>query len=124
MIIDDNKINISLLESMLTIEYVEIHTCMDGSRGLEMLKEAADSGEMFDVVYLDEHMPGMLGSELLEEFRVYESFKKLNPIYAVSISGDPDITEKEKKLFDTFVNKPFNKNQIREVISSIINQIQ
>jgi len=123
LLIDDNKINISLLESMLTTEYVDVYTCMDGMTGLQMLKEAADNNEMFDIVYLDEHMPGMLGSNLLEEFRVYESLKKLKPIYAISISGDPYIDGVEKNLFDTFVNKPFNKKEVREVISLIKHKI-
>ncbi len=119
LLVDDNKINISLLESMLTTEYVDIHTCLDGDSGLKMLKETVENGEKFDVVYLDEHMPGMLGTEVLEEFRVYESLNQLKPIYAVSISGDPDIDENEKELFNAFVNKPFNKKEVREVIQSV-----
>jgi len=73
------------------------------------------------ILYLDEHMPGMLGSELLEEFRVYESLKKLKPIHAVSISGDPYISGAEQNMFDVFVNKPFNKNEVRNVIEFLKN---
>jgi signal transduction histidine kinase len=121
LLVDDNKINISLLESMLNTEYVDVQACMDGVSGLQMLKDAVKSGEMFDVVYLDEHMPGMLGSELLEEFRVYESLKQLTPIYAVSISGDPYISGAEQNMFDMFVKKPFNKNEVRNVIEHLKN---
>ena len=118
LIVDDNKINISLLESMLSTQYVEIFSCYDGDMGLHMLKKAVQNGEKFDIVYLDEHMPGMLGSELLEEFRIYEKQYQLSPIYAVSISGDPYMSGSERDMFDIFVNKPFNKNEVRNVIET------
>ena len=123
LIIDDNKINISLLESMLSTEFVDIHTCLDGDTGLKMLKEAVENGEKFDVVYLDEHMPGMLGSELLHTFRSYEKKYNLAPVYAVSISGDSDLSGENGEVFDLFVNKPFNKNEVRDVIESFKNNI-
>ena len=122
LLLDDNKINISLLESMLTTEFVDIYTCLDGDTGLKMLKEAAENGEKFDVVYLDEHMPGMLGSELLHAFRSYEKLYQLAPVYAVSISGDPDLSGAEEEIFDLFVNKPFNKDEVRNVIESFKNK--
>jgi len=122
LIVDDNKINISLLESMLTTEYVEISSCYDGAMGLQMLKKAVENGEKFDIVYLDEHMPGMLGSELLEAFRTYEKQYELSPIYAISISGDPYLSGAEQDMFDLFVNKPFNKNEVRDVIESFKNK--
>jgi len=118
LLVDDNKINISLLESMLSTKYVDVHSCFDGDSGLKMLKTAVENGEKFDVVYLDEHMPGMMGSELLHTFRNYEKEHQIAPVYAVSISGDSDLSGKEDGIFDLFVNKPFNKNEVRHVIES------
>ncbi len=112
LIVDDNKINVSLLNSMLATEYVEIDSCTDAKTALKRLQDE----ENFDIIYLDKHMPGMSGTELLEIFRRYEKEKHLSPIYAVSISGDPDSSQNEKNLFDAFVNKPFNKQEVREVI--------
>ena len=122
LLIDDNKINISLLQSMLSTEFVLIHTCLDGDCGLKTLKKAVENGEKFDIVYLDEHMPGMLGSELLDAFRSYEKKYNLTPIYAVSISGDPDLSGENGEIFDLSINKPFNKNEVRNVIESFNNK--
>ncbi len=119
LIVDDNKINISLLESMLSTEFVEMHTALSGDEGLEMLKQAAQNGERFDVVYLDEHMPGMSGLELLHTFRAYEQEHHLPPICAASISGDPYLTKEEEAIFDLFVNKPFSKDEVRNVIEFV-----
>jgi len=116
LIVDDNKINIKLLLSMLSTEYVEITTCSDGESTLNILKDAARQKNSFDVVYLDKHMPGVSGTKLLDSFRKYERENKLNPIFAVSISGDPEMSKVEKSLYNAFVNKPFNKQEVREVI--------
>jgi len=118
LLVDDNKININLLQSMLSTEFVVISTCLDGVSGLNILKQAAENGEKFDIVYLDEHMPGMLGSDLLDAFRSYEKKNHLAPIYAVSISGDPDLSGTNGDIFDLSINKPFNKNEVRNVIDS------
>ena len=124
LLIDDNKMNISLIESMLATEFVDIHTCNNGATGLKMLNNAVQSGEQFDIVYLDKHMPGISGTDILAEFRASEVLNQLSPIYAVSISGDPNINENEKKLFDAFVNKPFNKKDVREVIQIVKNNFR
>ena len=122
LIIDDNKINISLLESILSTEFVDIHTAQSGDMGLSMLKQAVKNDEQFDILYLDEHMPGILGSELLKTFRNYEKEYQLSPIYAASISGDPYLSKAEEEMFDLSVNKPFNKVEVRNVIESFRNR--
>lgn len=116
MIVDDNKINLSLLESMLATEYIEIDSYIDAKDALKVLKTTAKEGTPYDVIYLDEHMPEILGTELLSEYRGYEKIHNLKRIYAVSISGDPYIDEEDKNLFDVFVSKPFSKNDVRDVI--------
>jgi len=116
LIVDDNKINLSLLEAMLETLYVDISVCEDAKKALKMLKKESKHNSGYDIIYLDKHMPVLSGTEILTEFRTYEKQHNLKPIYAVSISGDPDILEKEKELFDTFVSKPFNKEEVRNVI--------
>jgi len=116
LIVDDNKINVALLASMLEGEYLDITTSLDGEEALKYLKDSSSEGKGFDILYLDKHMIGMSGSELLKTFRKYEVENTLKPIFAVSISGDPTIDNEEKKLYDIFVHKPFNKDAVREVI--------
>ena len=117
LIVDDNKINVTLLESMLAGEYLDITTSLDGEEALKYLIDSTNQGKGFDILYLDKHMTGMSGSKLLETFRKYEVEHALKPIYAVSISGDPKIDNEEKGLYNIFVYKPFNKDAVREVIS-------
>jgi len=118
LIVDDNKINLSLLEAILETSYVDVTACEDAEKALKMLKKASKNNHLYDIVYLDKHMPILSGTELLKEFRAYEKKHNLKPIYAVSISGDPYIPEDEQELFDTLVSKPFEKEEVRNVIST------
>ena len=115
-IADDNKINIMLLQSMLETEHVDISYSLNGEDTFDMLKEAHKKENPFDIIFLDKHMPKMSGTEVIRKLREFEKKNSLKAIYAISITGDSDISDEEKRLFDIFVNKPFNKLKIRESI--------
>jgi len=117
LIVDDNKINLILLETMLAGEYLDISTSLDAEGALESLKESAKEGRSFDIIYLDKHMEGMSGTELLQKYRKFESKHALKPIFAVSISGDSEVEAEEKILYNAFVHKPFTKHDVQEVVT-------
>ncbi len=116
LIADDNKINIMLLESMLESEYVEIVSTLDGAEALKLLKNAHEEKNPFDIIFLDKHMPVVTGSKVIHEFRDFEVKNSLKPIFAISITGDPDLKDEEKDIYDLLVNKPFNKQKVREAV--------
>ncbi len=116
LIADDNKINLMLLSSILETEYVEVDTVADGMQALDMLKKASKEGNPFDIILLDKHMPTLSGSELILRYRDYEKNHQISPIIAISITGDPDLSAEEKKLYDLFIKKPFNTESVREAI--------
>jgi len=81
-----------------------------------MLISAHSNGRPFSLVYIDNQMPGMNGYALIKKFRDYEKKRQVKPIYVVSISGDEVNDEIDKTLFDLFLTKPFNKEDIREAL--------
>ncbi len=121
LIVDDNKLNLTLLESMLASEFLDIYTSLDGEEALMDLKKSAKKGDRFDIVYLDKHMNSMSGTQLLEQYRRFETKYMLKPIYAVSITGDPHLSQNEHRLYDAIIAKPFNKHDVQEVISKFKN---
>ncbi|RLA74953.1 MAG: hypothetical protein DRG30_04870 [Epsilonproteobacteria bacterium] len=116
LISDDSKINILLLESMLGTEYVDLTSVMDGAIALETLTSAHQNHDPFDIVFLDKHIPTLSGTEVIQNFRDFEKLKKLQPIFAISITGDPNLSSVEKDFYDLIVQKPFNKQNVKEAI--------
>ena len=116
LIADDDQINIELIRAILGEEFCRIEAASDGKSALKMFEKAIDEDVPYDIAYLDKHMPGYAGIEVLKAIRNYEKEKKIKPLLAVSISGDAAQNEQEKQLFDMFVGKPFNKNRIKETL--------
>jgi len=114
LLADDNKINISLLKAILEDEYCELVSVDDGVKALDTLKNAHIDGKPFDIIFLDKYMPSLTGSEVIREFRMFESRKYLKPIYAISITGDPTLSKEDKILFDLHVTKPFKNIDVKK----------
>jgi two-component system sensor histidine kinase BarA len=121
LIVDDNKINVKLIESILEGEYCELFYELGGKEGYNRLENALKENNPYDIVFLDKHMPGILGTEVIKEYRKIEkSHPEGKSIFAVSISGDMHLDEEEKALYDSFVNKPFKNSEIRKICQSIL----
>lgn len=112
LIVDDDRITIQLMKAILDDSVCRIKTAMDGESALEMLKEGIEHNDPYAVVYLDRQMPKMSGIEVVEALRALEEKKRIEPAYTVYISGDPNTTKQEKKLFDSFIGKPFKRDEI------------
>ncbi len=116
LIVDDDKISVSLIKTLLDGEFCKISIAGDGEEALNLLSNAHKSGSPFSLAYLDNQMPKISGLDVIKRFRVYEKEKQLKPIYAVSISGEMLKNEEDAKLFNAFATKPFEKEDIREAL--------
>jgi CheY-like chemotaxis protein len=116
LIVDDDRINIQLIRAMLEEEFCQMETAMDGEVALNMLKTSVKEGEPYSLVYLDQHMPKLSGTEVINEFRTFEKSESARPVFAVSISGDAVEENQKNKHFDMYVGKPFNKKEIKKTL--------
>jgi len=122
LIADDDKINTELIKAILSEEFCQVDTAYDGETALKMLKERAQKGTPYQMAYLDKHMPLLSGAEVIRMYRNFEKQKNLNPLFAVSISGDGVKEEKSREFFNMYAGKPFNKKSIQETLKLAINQ--
>jgi len=83
----------------------EVATCQSGTEAIERIEE-----ESFDIVFLDENMPGLTGLETLAEIK--EKQENL-PIVMITKSEEEAIMEEAigSKIADYLI-KPVNPNQI------------
>ncbi|MDX1545173.1 MAG: response regulator, partial [Christiangramia sp.] len=99
--IDMLKPHIMFLES----RNYEVRTCKSGTEALDLIED-----ENFDIVFLDENMPGLTGLETLSEIK---ERRETVPIVMITKSEEEYIMEEAigSKIADYLI-KPVNPNQI------------
>lgn len=118
LVIDDNDTNRLIIQEMLTLKQIQAVCVKNGIDALDKLK----SGEKFDVILMDYHMPYLDGIETSRNIR-----KKLNidaqqlPIILLSSSSDDDSLQlacQELGIQQRLV-KPIKIQQFYEALSKL-----
>jgi serine/threonine-protein kinase len=109
LFVDDEERVVNLLQMMFRGDY-EVHTATSGQAALEIVQSRP-----IDVVVSDQRMPHMLGIELLAEVR-----KRSPATMRILLTGYSDLAAiigsvNEGEVF-RFVNKPWNKDDIRRIV--------
>jgi len=116
LVVDDNKVNISLLKSMMETEHVDVSAASNGEETLDMLLSARADNKPYDILFIDKHMPKISGTEVVKKYRDMNKGDHSDNLLIVSITGDPNISEDEKELYDAFITKPFSIHDVRKII--------
>ncbi len=116
LIVDDDKTSISLLERILESEHCEIEVAQNGKVALEMIIDSHKKENPYAIIYIDNNMPLMSGLEVMRHVREFERDNRLNPIYAVSTSGDILDFKTQGHDFNEHVGKPFRVAEIRKLL--------
>ncbi|MDD5766368.1 MAG: response regulator [Candidatus Marinimicrobia bacterium] len=117
LIVDDEK-NIRLtLSQSLEVLKAEVDTAVNGEEALAKLKE-----KDFNLILLDLKMPGIDGIEVLRQIR------EIRPdirVIIITAHGTIDSAVETIKLGAVdFIQKPFAPNEIRELVSRVIDRDQ
>ena len=111
LVVDDDPIIRKLLLEVLTNDGHQVAVAKNGLEGLNLARR-----QPFQLVFMDVHMPIMNGLEALINIR------NLYPDMAVAMMDSyPDqlVRQAESKGALTCMHKPFDLNEIREVIEEV-----
>ncbi|MBW3667271.1 MAG: response regulator [Actinobacteria bacterium] len=105
LVADDSEIITTLLNSALGSAGYEVSTASDGIQTYEMGR----TGE-FDLVILDQLMPGLLGLEVID--RWHEEGVETPVIMLTGVEDDRTVVESLDRGAVDFVRKPFHMPEL------------
>ncbi len=119
LLVDDEVMILSILSILLKRLGYDPVTTMDGQSGLNLYREAAESGRPFDAVILDATIPGGLGGEkALEAFLSYDPAAKV--IICSGYSGTKVMKDWRELGFAGSIAKPFESLQIARLLREVL----
>lgn len=116
LFVDDEKNILASLRRLMIREDLEVLTAASGPEGLELLRSADDVG----VIVSDQRMPGMTGSEFLQQARV------LRPeVPRIILTGYSDLASTIDAInmggAHRFITKPWDEEQLVQTIRETLN---
>ena len=114
LIVDDNKLNIKVATKAIEGLASFIDAASNGMECLDKIK----SGKQYDLILMDIMMPEMSGVTALKELKKIHGFN--TPVIALTADAvNGAEAEYIEAGFDSYIAKPFRKDQITKVINDI-----
>ncbi|MBR6329726.1 MAG: response regulator, partial [Lachnospiraceae bacterium] len=117
LVVDDNDMNLEVIASLLKETQIKITTAESGSECIEILK-----GRHFDLILLDQMMPGMSGNKTLEIIRE----KHLaDGVPVIALTADAIIGAREfylEKGFTDYLSKPVMYADLEDILLKYIDR--
>jgi len=117
LIVDDIEMNRIILARQLKIFGMQVSNAGDAFEGLAELERAWHRGQPYDLVFLDQMMPGMTGSELARRIRKNEHLAETKLII-VSSGGRDAVRNGQDVRLDALLEKPL---RYQELLDALIN---
>ena len=118
LVIDDNKMNLQVVESLLKKTQIKIDKGESGQKCIDMCKK-----EKYDVILLDHMMPGMDGIETLQVMNSEECEHLNKKVPVVALTANAISGAREMYLsngFSEFITKPISSVRLDEVLRMFI----
>lgn len=119
LIVDDNSINLKVAESSMKYYGLSVDTASGGKESIDLC-----STHLYDIVFMDQMMPEMDGTEAMKHIRALHSHYaaggkgKIIVLTANAISGVRD--QLIQAGFDEYLEKPINFNQFERLMKKFL----
>lgn len=118
LVVDDNNVNLKVADAMLAKYQMNVKLCESGFVAIEMMKD-----QSFDLVLMDQMMPGMDGYEALRLVRGNLAIRGSGGIPIVCMTADSGGDAREKALkagFNEYLMKPVKEKELERILHTFI----
>jgi signal transduction histidine kinase/CheY-like chemotaxis protein len=113
LIIDDNPQARAVLSSMLTSMTFLVHEAPSGLEGIEMVRQAAEIGEPYEIAFVDWQMPGLDGIETGKRIRTLPNLAIRPQLVMVTAYGREEVLKQaEENAFAHILIKPVTPSML------------
>jgi signal transduction histidine kinase/DNA-binding response OmpR family regulator/HPt (histidine-containing phosphotransfer) domain-containing protein len=116
--VDDIEMNLEIISRQLKSFGMEITCCSDGFDALAELERAWHRGYPYDIIFLDQMMPGMSGESLAERIRAMTQFHEAR-LVLISSAGHHAHSASVKQKFDAVLDKPIRRRDLLECLGHV-----
>ncbi len=119
LLVDDSKDMQMLFKLLLRKENLELDIVDNGAKAVERVK-ALKPDESYSTIFMDLNMPQMNGDEAMSLIRQWESEGNFpsHHIVLLSASSEEEAKVLLQKGFDSFIQKPINKEKILQEVKA------
>ena len=113
LFVDDEPLNRKVLEEMLGASGIDVSEAPDAAAGLSMM-----DAERFDVILMDQRMPGIDGLSAIETIRARSDDRAGVPVVLVTADASIDLPERAKAAgADGMVRKPIDMDTLFDAMA-------
>ena len=113
LVVDDTRINLMVVINLLKKTEISIDTCQSGSEGIRLAEQ-----NKYDVILLDQRMPGMDGTETLKHIRDIPDGPNVDtPV--ICLTADAIRGARERYIaegFNDYLTKPVEGNDLERML--------
>lgn len=123
LVAEDNSVNQEVIRRMLRLEGFEnITMASNGVEAVDCIKNSYDTGEFFNIVFMDVQMPKMDGLTATKLIRNNLKFRK--PIIALTAFADEsNVKECLSSGMSGFLSKPIKRTNLRQIITEFSTEV-
>lgn len=116
LLVDDSKIQLHMLKSMLQKQY-DVEVAESCAEAMRMLQKNVP-----DVIFLDYDMPGVDGKETLERIRAEKEYCHIPIVFLTGVADRKKTREALAMNPAAYILKPIEQSRLKEVLRDIFGQ--
>ena len=119
LVVDDMKVNQKIMASMLEPLGISSDFAESGGDCLNLCKE-----NHYDLIFLDQQMPGVYGTEIMVYLKKYMSESKTSiPVVCYTSNDTPeDRKDYQRAGFAAILGKPAHPDRVREIVEELLGE--
>jgi len=119
-IVDENKTNRMVLQHYITNWGMKAVSVVDADQALNMFQVVSDWGTPFDLVILDQHIPGVSGLELAHMIKRDPTLRSMKLILLSSVGKKGDAKKTQDAGISGYLPKPVRQAELYQCITMVM----